>query len=323
MENINKVRVGVIGVGYLGRFHALRWKEIETAELVGVSDLDLERAQEVAAEAGCQAFPDHQSLLAQVDAVSIVVPTMEHYAAAKSALLADKDLLLEKPITATLEEAEELIELARQRKRIFMVGHLERFNPAVRALMDSLTRPAFIEVHRLGPFLERASDIDVIRDLMIHDLDLVLSWIKSKVARVSAMGIMVLSDKIDIANARIEFENGSVANFTASRVSLGPAVRKIRIFQPENYISLDYQKKEMAVFTLGPGEEKDPMSRIKIRQIAIDDEDALRSELRAFAESVRTRTLPPVTGEDGRRALEAAMMVTREIKNSLKKFFKG
>ncbi len=323
MGDDKKVRVAVIGVGYLGRFHALRWKEVPGAELVGVFDTDPERARQVAAEAGCPAFPDLEALLEQADAVSIVVPTADHYAVAKQALLKDKDILLEKPITSTLEQADELIGFASERKRIFMVGHLERFNPAVRALSEALTRPAFIEVHRLGPFLERASNVDVVRDLMIHDLDIVLSLVNSKLERVSAMGIAVLSDKIDIANARVEFENGTVANFTASRVSLGQPLRKIRIFQPENYISLDYQKKEMAVFTLGPGEEKDPMSRIKIRQVSIDDDDALRTELAAFAESVRTRSMPVVTGEDGRRALEAAMIVNKEIAGSLRKFFRG
>jgi len=323
MEDKAKIRVGVIGVGYLGRYHAQRWKEVEGAELIGVSDIDYERAEAVADEVGCEAFPDNESLLEQVQAVSIVVPTEKHYAIAKQALQRDKDILLEKPITSTLEQADELIALAREKKRIFMVGHLERFNPAVRALVGNLTRPAFIEVHRLGPFVERASGIDVVRDLMIHDLDIVLSLVSSEVERISAMGIMVLSDKIDIANARIEFKNGSVANLTASRVSLGSPVRKIRIFQPESYISLDYQAKKMAIFTLGPGQDDDPMSRIKIEQAKIDEEDALRMELRAFVESVRTRDKPAVSGEDGRRALEAAMLVHEEIRKSLRKFFRG
>lgn len=323
MAKKQKIRVGVIGVGYLGRFHALRWKEVENVELVGISDLRWDRALAIAQEAGCQVFPDNQSLLKQVQAVSIAVPTEKHYEVAKLALLMDKDILLEKPITLSLEEADELIALSKERNRIFMVGHLERFNPAVRALSEALTRPAFIEAHRLGPFLERASNIDVVRDLMIHDLDIVLSLVDAEVERVSAMGIMVLSDKIDIANARLEFINGTVANFTASRVSLGEPVRKIRIFQPANYISLDYQEKKMAIFTLGPGEDKDPMSRIKIRQVPIDDEDALRTELSAFAEAVRTREKPPVSAEDGRRALAVAMMVHQEIRKSLKKFFKS
>jgi len=318
----DKVRVGVIGVGYLGRFHALRWKEVPSAELVGVADASWQRAEQIAREVGCQAFAANEELLKQVDAVSIVVPTADHHAVAKQALLMDKDILLEKPVTMALEEADELIEIAKQRRRIFMVGHLERFNPAVRALIGSLTRPAFIEVHRLGSFQERAANIDVVRDLMIHDLDIILSLVKARLERVSAMGIAVLSDKIDIANARIEFENGTVANLTASRVSLGEAVRKIRIFQTENYVSLDYQKKEMAVFTLGKGENEDPMSRIKIRKVEIGDEDALKAELAAFAESIITRAPPPVTGEDGRRALETALLVNKEIANSLKKFFR-
>ncbi len=316
-----KIRVGVIGVGYLGRFHALRWLEIEGAELVGVSDIIPERADRVALELGCEAFYENEKLLEKVNAVSIVVPTPAHYQVAKTALLMEKDILLEKPITMTLEEADELIALAKEKKRIFMVGHLERFNPAVRALADALTRPAFIEAHRLGPFQERAKDIDVVRDLMIHDLDIILSLVRAELERVSAMGIAVLSKKVDIANARLEFANGTVANLTASRVSLGAGMRKIRIFQPENYISLDYQNQKMAIFTLGEGDERDPMSRIKIREIELDREDALRTELRAFLQSVRERTSPPVTAEDGRRALEAAIRVNQEIARSLKKFF--
>jgi len=323
MSEAQKVKVGVIGVGYLGRYHAQRWKEVPSATLVGVADAAPGRALQVANELGCQAFASNEELLRQVQAVSIVVPTVEHYAVAKQALLLDKDILLEKPITMTLEEADELVQIAGQRQKIFMVGHLERFNPAVRALAELLTRPAFIEAHRLGAFQERASNIDVVKDLMIHDLDIIFSLVKARLQRVSASGIAVLSNKIDIANARLEFENGSVANLTASRVNLGEAVRKIRIFQAENYISLDYQKKEMAIFTLGPGDDQDPMSRIKIRQVPIGDEDALHAELTAFAEAVATRVPPPVTGEEGRRALEAALIVNKEIASSLKKFFEN
>jgi len=323
MAEAKKVRVGVIGVGYLGRWHALRWKEVPCAVLAGVADADPVRGRRVAEEAGCAACASNEELLDKADAVSIVVPTVHHYAVARQALLAGKDILLEKPMTMNLEEADELVELARAKKRIFMVGHLERFNPAVRALAGMLSRPAFIEAHRLGAFLERASDIDVVRDLMIHDLDIILSLVKAKISRVSAMGVAVLSDKIDIANARLEFENGSVANLTASRVNLGEPMRKIRIFQADNYISLDYQKKEMAVFTLGEGDDQNPMSRIKIKKAEIGDEDALRAELAAFAEAVLTRREPAVTGEEGRRALEAALAVNREIDKSLKKFFAG
>lgn len=317
----DKIKVGVIGVGYLGRFHAMRWKEVPGVELVGVTDVDQGRAQEIAGEVGCRAFENIGSLLEQAQAVSIVVPTAEHHAVARQALMAGRDVLLEKPITMDLEEADDLIEIGRARKCVFMVGHLERFNPAVRAMIESLSRPAFIEVHRLGMFIERAANIDVVRDLMIHDLDIILSLVRSKIQRISAVGIAVLSDKIDLANARIEFENGSVANLTASRVNPGEAMRKIRVFQPENYISIDYQKKQMAVFNLGKGDDKNPMSRIKIKQVPIDDDDALRTELNAFAQAVKYRGEPPVTGEDGRRALETALLINKEIAASLKKFF--
>jgi predicted dehydrogenase len=316
-----KIKVGVIGVGYLGRFHALRWKEIPDAELVGVTDAAPERAAQIAAEAGCRAFESNERLLEQVQAVSIVVPTVDHHAVARQALTSGKDILLEKPITMSLEEADDLIEIGRGKQCVFMVGHLERFNPAVRAMTESLSRPAFIEAHRLGPFNPRAANIDVVRDLMIHDLDIVLSLVRSKVQRISAVGIALLSDKTDLANARIEFENGSVANLTASRVTPGEPMRKIRVYQPENYISLDYQKKQMAVFNLGLGNGDDPMSRIKIRQVPIDDDDALRTELSAFCQAVRFRGEPPVTAEDGRRALETALLINKEIAASLKKFY--
>jgi len=316
-----KIKAGVIGVGYLGRFHALRWKEIPGAQLVGVTDASPERAAQIAREAGCRAFENNEQLLEQCQAVSIVVPTIDHHAVAKKALAMGKDILLEKPITMTLEEADDLIEIGRAKKCVFMVGHLERFNPAVRAMIESLSRPAFIEVHRLGSFTERAANIDVVRDLMIHDLDIILSLVRAKISRISAVGVALLSDKIDIANARLEFENGSVANITASRVTPGEPTRKIRVFQPENYISIDYQKKQMAVFSLGKGEDKNPMSRIKIKQVPIDDDDALRTELGAFAQAVRFRGEPPVTCEDGRRALETALLINKEIAASIKKFY--
>jgi len=236
---------------------------------------------------------------------------------AKDCLEAGLDILLEKPITETEAEAEELCRLAAAKGRIFQVGHLERFNPAILALRNTLVRPGFIEADRLGSFKERAANVDVILDLMIHDLDIVLSFISAPVTRVSALGVPVLSDKVDIANARVEFANGAVANLTASRVSLGEGVRKIRIFEHERYISIDYSNQKMAVFTLGEGDGSDPMSRIQVRQVPLDRQDALQAELSAFLESVAERKPPAVSGEDGRRALSVALQIRDCISQNL------
>lgn len=303
------LKIAVIGTGYLGRFHAHKYAKLEGAELLYCVDIMPERSKKVAEETGSSPAGDYRKILSEVDAVSIAVPTPEHFAVTKDCLLADCDVLLEKPITETVEQAEELIRIAKDRGRIFMAGHLERFNPAIMKLADTVVRPAFIEAERLGPFKERAANIDVILDLMIHDLDIVLSFVRAPIKRISALGIPVLSDKADLANARIEFENGAVANLTASRVSLGDGVRKIRIFQHESYISIDYQAQKMAVFTLGEGNDKDPMSRILIEEIVLDKQDALEAEIKAFLESARTRKQPSVSGEEGKRALEVALEI--------------
>lgn len=309
MKDESVIRAAVIGVGYLGRFHAMKYAKAAGARLLYCVDADQGKAEEVAAETGCQAETDFRKVLPELDAVSIAVPTPDHFQVAKECLAAGCDILLEKPITETVAQAEELIRLAREQGRIFMVGHLERFNPPIMKLKDTVVKPAFIEADRLGPFKERAANIDVVLDLMIHDLDIVLSFVRAPVVRVSAVGIPVLSDKVDIANARLEFSNGAAANLTASRVSLGEAVRKIRIFQHESYISIDYQAQKMAVFTLGEGRADDPMSRIRIEEVKLDRQDALEMEIKSFLHSVRTRETPPVTGEDGKLALETAIAV--------------
>jgi predicted dehydrogenase len=303
------VKVAVIGVGYLGRYHAQKYASIPEARLLYCVDADGARAGEVAKETGARPAEDYREVLHEVDAVSIAVPTPRHFEVARDCLKAGCDILLEKPVTETVAQADELIALARDKGRIFMTGHLERFNPPIMKLKDALVKPAFIEADRLGPFRERAANIDVVLDLMIHDLDIVLSFVRAKVRRISAVGIPVLSDKVDIANARIEFQNGAAANLTASRVSLGEAVRKIRIFQHQSYISIDYQAQKMAVFTLGEGRADDPMSRIMIEEVKLDRQDALEQEVRSFLHSVRTRGEPPVSGEDGKRALETAIAV--------------
>ncbi|HUT51969.1 MAG TPA: Gfo/Idh/MocA family oxidoreductase [bacterium] len=303
------VKAAVIGVGYLGRFHARKYASIPEARLLYCVDADGKRAAEVAAETGSKPATDYRSVIEEVDAVSIAVPTPRHFEVARDCLNAGCDILLEKPITETVAQAGELIELARAKNRVFMAGHLERFNPPIMKLKNTVVKPAFIEADRLGPFKERAANIDVVLDLMIHDLDIVLSFVRAPISRISAVGIPVLSDKVDIANARIEFQNGAAANLTASRVSLGEAVRKIRIFQHESYISIDYQAQKMAVFTLGQGRDDDPMSRIMIEEVKLDRQDALEQEVRSFLYSVRTRQKPPVSGEDGKLALETAIAV--------------
>ncbi|MFO8056837.1 MAG: Gfo/Idh/MocA family oxidoreductase, partial [bacterium] len=249
----------------------------------------------------------------EVDAVSIVVPTPLHYGVARDCLEAGLDILLEKPVTQTLEEADLLIGLAAEKKRIFMAGHLERFNPPLRKLEDTLVKPAFIQAERLGPFRERAANIDVVLDLMIHDVDIVLGFVDAPLKRISAIGVPVLSDKVDLANARLEFENGAVANLTASRVSLGEAIRKIRIFQHSSYTSIDTQAQKMAIFTLGEGPSQDPMSRIRVEQIELDRQDALEQEIKEFLSCVRHRREPKVSGSQGRRALEVSLQILDHI----------
>jgi predicted dehydrogenase len=311
-----RVRTAVIGSGYLGRFHAQKYAALPRAELRYCVDVVLARAEAAAAGTGARAVTDYRAILGEVEAVSIAVPTPAHYLVARDCLLAGLDILLEKPVTQTVAEAEELVRIAREGGRVFMVGHLERFNPPIMKLRDTLVKPAFIQAERLGSFKERAANIDVVLDLMIHDLDIVLSFVRSPLARVSAVGLPVLSDKVDIANARLEFENGAVANLTASRVSLGEGVRKIKIFQHQSYISIDYQAQKMAVFTLGPGDPQNPMSRIRVEEVSLDRQDALAEEIRSFVDCVRTRSAPPVSGEEGRRALAVALQVLERIERS-------
>jgi predicted dehydrogenase len=308
------VRAGVIGVGYLGRFHAQKYVRTPGVELAWVADPDPARAAAAAAETGVRAVSDYRTVLGEVDAVSIAAPTALHYPIGRECLAAGLDVLLEKPVTETVAQADELISLARERDRVFMVGHLERFNPAIVKLAELGVRPAFIVAERRGGFKPRAANIDVVLDLMIHDLDIILSIVRSPIRRVSAVGVPVLSPKIDLADARIEFENGAVASLTASRVSLGEPVRKIRLFQHQSYISIDYQTQKMAVFTLGAGDPEDPMSRIKIEEVRLEPRDTLAEEVRAFVHCVRTRETPAAGGPEGRRALAAALAVLEGIR---------
>jgi predicted dehydrogenase len=313
-----KLRAGVIGVGYLGRFHAQKYASLDDVQLVGVADTSAERAGAVAAEVGTTPFTDYRPLLEQVDLVSVVVPTQFHYQVAKDCLEAGRHILLEKPVTRTVAEAEELIALADSRKLTFQVGHLERFNPAVLALQGVLHNPLFIESHRLSPFKPRGTDVNVVLDLMIHDIDILLSLVSSPIKTVNSVGVPVLSDEVDIANARLQFANGCVANVTASRVSR-EAMRKIRIFQEDAYISIDYQERKVQILRKTPGVSAIPgLPDISMEERAFPQSDALLEEIRAFTHAVRHGTAPPVTGEDGKRALELALEINKRLWHEVK-----
>ena len=311
---MNKLRAGVIGVGYLGNFHAQKYAELEDIELVGVADASMERAEEIAKELSTEAFQDYSELISLVDLVSIVVPTDLHHSIARECLNSDVHVLLEKPITVTVEEAEELIKLANERKRVFQVGHLERFNPAIMALDGKLNNPMYVESHRLAPFKIRGTDVNVIMDLMIHDIDIILNLVQSEIKSVSAVGVPVLSADVDIANARLEFANGCVANVTASRVSR-EGVRKLRVFQPDAYFSIDYNDREITMANKKSDElDEQGVPVISVEKETFEQADALMSEIKAFIDSIRTGKPPVVSGEDGKRALEIALTINKDIK---------
>ena len=304
------VKAGVIGVGALGRHHARVWAGVEGARLVGVFDTDAARAAAVAAEHGGRAFPDAASLLAEVDAVSVAVPTESHHRVARLALEAGKDVLLEKPMTATLEEADDLMALAAARGAVLQVGHIERFNPATAALLSAGKGARFVEVHRLGSFSPRSLDVDVVLDLMIHDLDIVLALDGSPPVQIEAVGVPVLTPRVDIANARLRFASGLIANLTASRVSV-EKTRKFRVFAPRTYVSADFTAREAQVYRLEPDESGRP--RIASARHGAPDQEPLRLQIEAFAAAVRQRSRPLVPGEDGRRALALAHAILERM----------
>ncbi|MCG6928139.1 MAG: Gfo/Idh/MocA family oxidoreductase [Acidobacteria bacterium] len=298
------VPVGVVGVGALGRHHARVWAALEGARLVGVHDTDAARAEAVATEFGCPACPALDSLLAEVQAVSVAVPTASHHAVARQALEKGRDVLLEKPMTATLAEADELVELAERVGARLQVGHIERFNPATEELLAAVKAPRFIEVHRLGSFSPRSLDVDVVLDLMVHDLDIVLALDGSRPTQIEAVGIPVLTPKVDIANARLKFESGLIANVTASRVSL-EKVRKFRVFAPRTYVSADFTAREAQIFRLEAPDGSD-RPRISSEKRGAPAEEPLKRQIEAFLRSVKDRSEPVVPGADGRRALALA-----------------
>ena len=312
MPLTEKIRTAVVGVGYLGQFHAEKYAQLENAELVAVVDLDRERAAQVAEKVGARSCSDFREILGQVDAVSIVVPTQSHYEVAKAFLEKGVHVLLEKPITTTLAEADELIRIAAAMKAVFQVGHLERFNPAVLALDGVVSKPGFIESIRIAPFKPRGTDVNVVLDLMIHDIDIIQNIVGSKPEQINSIGTPVFSEEEDIANARIQFANGCIANVTASRISL-KSERKMRIFQPDAYISVDFQNKTFAVFRKGDGEMFPGVPNITKEEHSFGQTDALKSEIEAFLDSIATGKPPVVSGEDGRQALETALKIIKKL----------
>ncbi|MCX5736667.1 MAG: Gfo/Idh/MocA family oxidoreductase [candidate division NC10 bacterium] len=303
----SKVRVAVVGVGHLGQHHARIYAEMPGVDLVAVADISEARRREVGGRLKVPTAADYRGFVGSVDAVSVAVPTGSHHAVALALLEAGIDVLVEKPITQTVAEAEELIAAAAGRGRILQVGHSERYNGAVQALAKAVQEPAFIEVHRMGPFPGRGTDVDVVLDLMIHDIDIILMLVKSPVVSVSAVGVPVVSDQVDIANARLEFASGCVANITASRVS-GERLRKIRVFQRDTYFVLDYASQELHLFrqVVGEGAGKTRLTRVEVPVARVEP---LRQELGEFLESVRTRRPPTVSGEAGREAVAVATQI--------------
>jgi predicted dehydrogenase len=317
---MTKVRVGVVGVGYLGKFHAEKYAGMKDVELVGVVDLNSDRAHKIAQRCQTQAFTDVQHLIGAVDAVSIAVPTPEHYVVARRFLSSDVDVLIEKPITTTLAQADELIQLAEEHKRIIQVGHLERFNPAVVAIKDIVKRPLFIESHRLSIFRDRCTDVSVVLDLMIHDIDIILHIVSDELDMIRAAGVPVTSGNVDIANARLEFRGGCVANVTASRISMKNE-RKIRLFQKDAYISVDFANQNITVVRKGDpsNDAQGLIPGMQIDQLSFEGGDALKDETEAFIQAVRTRQDPAVTGQMGRDALKTALNIHNQIDSAIQR----
>ncbi len=307
-----KLRLGVVGVGYLGKFHAEKYARMPDVELVGVVDSSKSQADEIAKNLGTQAFYDHKELIDHLDAVSIAVPTEYHYEVSKDFLNHDVDVLIEKPMTSTLEQADKLLALAEQRGCIIQVGHLERYNPAVVALQDVVDSPRFIESHRLSIFKERGLDVSVVLDLMIHDIDIILNFVRSKIKNIYAAGVPVISDNADIANARLEFENGCIANVTASRISMKNE-RKIRMFQKNAYVSVDFAKREITVVHPDGTPNTGIIPGMTVDQRCFSQADALDDELKSFVKAVIQRQSPEVTGQMGRDALKIALSIMDQI----------
>lgn len=313
---MNILKCAVVGVGYLGQFHAEKFHGLPNCDLIAVCDVIPDTVDAVSQKLKVPSAYDYRELLDKVDVVSIAATTNQHFKIAKDFLSHGVHVLIEKPITETVEQAKELIDIAKQNNVIIQVGHLERFNAARIALDDFLDRPQFIESQRIAPFSPRGTDVNVVLDLMIHDIDIIQSITASPIKQINAQGAPVLSKSIDIANAHITFENGCVANVTASRVSF-KRERKTRIFQPNSYISIDYQNKKLAVFNKGNGEMFPGIPDIVKHESAFEKSDALLEEIKAFLYAVRHNTPPLVSGEDGLTALDVATQITQKIKHNM------
>jgi len=304
------LRAGVVGVGHLGQHHARLYASLPAATLVGVTDQDVSRAKVVAERHGTRVYPDLEELLSQVDLVSVAVPTSAHFAVAKKCLEAGRHVLVEKPIAVTTREAQELVQLSQRQGCRLQVGHSERFNPVMQTMRPLIDRPVFIEGHRLSSFSERGTDVDVVLDLMIHDLDLVLSFNPGPVEEIRAAGVPVLSSTIDIANARIQFGSGCVANLTASRVSLNK-MRRLRLFQRDSYVAVDFQTRQGMICRRSTKSGEKPA--IELEQLQGNNEEPLKLQLVSFLQAVQAGTRPVVSGEDGLAALEVAQRVVDAI----------
>jgi len=317
------MRTAVIGVGYLGRFHAQKYAVLPDSELVAIADPNAATAAKVGSELGVPYCTDYRELLGRVDAVSVVTPTPTHYPIARAFLETGAHVLVEKPMTVSVDEGRQLIAAAKAAGRILQVGHLERFNAALLAVQPILSTPRFIESARLAPFKQRGTDVDVVLDLMIHDIDLILSIVRSPVVAVDAIGTSVFSGEIDIANARLRFANGCVANATASRVSL-KTERKLRLFQADaSYLSVDLHNKVLTVIRKGEGVGADGMPQVAIAEQNYEQGDALRDEIEAFLQAALGARAPAVTGEDGLLALSTAISITEQVDSSLRRFAQG
>jgi predicted dehydrogenase len=316
MSSSVAIRAAVVGVGYLGRFHAQKYASLPGCRLVGVADANPATRAAVAGELGTEAFADWRELLGRVDAVSIATPTPLHHAIAREFLAAGAHVLVEKPMTTTVAQARELIDVAAVAGRVLQVGHLERFNAAVQAIAGIVTRPRFIESNRLAPFRQRGTDVSVVLDLMIHDIDLIQSVVRSPLASVDAIGSSVFSDDLDIANARLRFDSGCVANVTASRVSL-KTERKLRVFQDDAYLSIDLQQKILTVIRKGAAAPDGELPQVVIDERSYEQGDALRLEIEAFLDSIRHGRAPLVGGAEGLAALETALRIGEQVRGTL------
>ena len=310
-----ELRAAVVGVGRLGSLHARKYTNLAGVRLCYVTDIDAQRARAVAAETGATALHDHRELAGKVELASVAAPSLAHYAIARDLMVAGIDVLLEKPMAATLAEARELSAIAHDCARILQIGHLERFNPAIARLRPLLSQPRFIECHRLAPFTERGTDVDVILDLMVHDLDVILSITSAPIRSLEAVGVAVLTDRIDVANARIRFADRLIANLNTSRVA-PRRERKIRFFQPDAYISLDYEARRIQIYRKEPPPPGATYPVISAEQIDIGEGDPLRDEIVSFVQSVHTRRLPEVGPVAGLRVMEISEWIIEAIRQA-------